>query len=797
MKKHDKDKEPTKPVTDGNPNGESVGVHIEWKPSGRSGSGTIIIALPGGPFTDSVKIVNESARAKLLAKLERCATSEVVADLREQLEQIAATAAEQMPSGDEGGNDKDANKLIELVLEDEQIELFHAPGDSDCGYITVVIDGKQETFFIGSMSFKAWLSRRFFEAYRSAAGGQAMTDACQVLTGHALHVGPQVKVETRVAFCGDGIALDIGDAERNVVLITKTGWEVQPGSEVPVRFIRRNGSLPLPFPVKGGSVDLLRRYVNVPDDDSWVLVVGFLVASLFPRGPFPVLVISGEQGSAKSTLARMLQRLIDANKAELRRPPKNEEDLIIAASNTWLLAYDNLSGIRPELSDAICTLATGGGFAARRFFTNGEEVIFQAQRPVMLNGIDDLTRRADLLDRSVVLRLESIHEARRQPEDVLWAGFEQVAPKVLGALLDALVGVLQRRELIHLDTSPRMADFAKTVCAAEASLGWEPRTFLSAYERNRDLARSLAIEESAIAREILRLMANVPLWEGTATDLQVALVRSSSAAQYGTLRSIPSPEAIGKELRRVAPSLRHVGVEVQVDDRLPHPDRSRIVRLARTARWKNWGNRSADGGGPAPGTSAEASGSVSRPWNGWNGWNGSSQNPDVGEDAATDDAQPTRGRAGDRSQTRREVGTREDEAGELDPEPELPSGEAMGLAEVGASFKGPGTPSGPARVLVVGAEKQQGQGQDDPLRESAVAGGPVDYRSNCSNRSSEAGGEPASAPGRSCYACGGSQRWRLRDAGDGRPGDWMCSTCRAPVIGEDRIERIDAAGGAA
>jgi hypothetical protein len=74
---------------------------------------------------------------------------------------------------------------------------------------------------------------------------------------------------------------------------------------------------------------------------------------------------------------------------------------MIAANNAWVIAYDNLSGITPSLSDALCSLATGGGFATRQNYTDDEEAIFQAERPILINGIDELAIRPDLLDRCV------------------------------------------------------------------------------------------------------------------------------------------------------------------------------------------------------------------------------------------------------------------------------------------------------------------------------------------------------------------------------------------------------------
>src|SRR5262249_27693950 len=158
----------------------------------------------------------------------------------------------------------------------------------------------------------------------------------------------------------------------------------------------------------------LRPMVNLPDEDSWILFVAFLVAALRPGRPFPVLAVNGEQGSAKSTLCRVARALIDPNAAPLRRPPRDERDLMIAAKNGWLVALDNLSGIAPALSDALCTLATGGGFGTRELYTDDEEILFSATRPLLLSGIEDVATRPDLLDRSLCLTLSEIGEEARR-----------------------------------------------------------------------------------------------------------------------------------------------------------------------------------------------------------------------------------------------------------------------------------------------------------------------------------------------------------------------------------------------
>src|SRR5438094_10209610 len=87
------------------------------------------------------------------------------------------------------------------------------------------------------------------------------------------------------------------------------------------------------------------------------------------------------------------------------------------------------------LSDALCRLASGGSFAD----TDDEEVLFEAARPVLLNGIEDVISRPDLGDRAMCLTLRPIADEQRRPEKDLWREFEIARPRILGALLDAAV----------------------------------------------------------------------------------------------------------------------------------------------------------------------------------------------------------------------------------------------------------------------------------------------------------------------------------------------------------------------
>jgi hypothetical protein len=343
------------------------------------------------------------------------------------------------------------------------------------------------------------------------------------------------------------------------VQIDDVGWRVM--DNPPVRFRRAAGMQSLPEPVPGGSVETLRSFLNLQSDIDFVLAVAWALAALRNRGPYPVLALSGEQGSAKSTFSAILRALLDPNTAPLRALPREDRDLFIAASNGNVLVFDNVSGLPAWISDTLCRLATGGGFAVRQLYTDQDEVLFDAARPVILNGIEDIVTRPDLADRAVFLTLKPIPEERRRPEAELWAEFEAERPRILGVLLDAVVEGLKRLPETHLPKLPRMADFALWATACETAL-WPAGTFWSAYCSNCDEAVEGVIDADPIAAAVRAVMATRTVWTGTASDLLGALAETAGARIAQSKTWPDSPRALAGRLRRAATFLRKVGIEV-------------------------------------------------------------------------------------------------------------------------------------------------------------------------------------------------------------------------------------------
>jgi hypothetical protein len=459
--------------------------------------------------------------------------------------------------------------LVKFGLE---AELFHTADESP--YASVVVNGHVETLPLRNHRFKQWLARRFYAEEGRVPGAQAMQDALNLLEAHSVFDGPICSVFLRVAEHNNAIWLDLGDDQWRAVEITSSGWKVV--ERPPVKFRRSRGMLPLALPEPGAHLSDLRCFLNLGSDEDWIAVASWLHAAARPSGPYPILILHGCQGSAKSSFSHVLRSLIDPNVASLKAEPRELRDLVITAMNSWVLALDNLSSLPIWLSDALCRLATGGAFSTRQLYTDNDEILFNVQRPVILNGIEEIATRGDLLDRAIILDLPFIEETRRRPEKIFWEEFERTRPQIFGALLDVMAWAQRELPSVKLERLPRMADFAEASVAAAPALGWTGDDFLRVYGGNRRVGHDLTLDASPIASLIRRLIAN-GTWVGTATEL---ITQLNDMADERTRKEPGFPKnarAVSNALRRLAPTFRAVGISIRFDRE--GKERRRIMTL--------------------------------------------------------------------------------------------------------------------------------------------------------------------------------------------------------------------------
>lgn len=469
--------------------------------------------------------------------------------------------------------------FIDELRQKEALELFHDQAGEPYATLGLPAFPFVQTFPLTARQFERLILGAHF-AQRAARNGKRKAvsaatwkDVRSTLEAIACYEGAQYSVELRVAGLPDRVIIDLGDTTGRAVVVTARGWTIE--DDIPVRFRRPRWMQPLPTPTPGGDIELFRRHFRV-SDEGLAALLAWMISALSGLGPFPVLNLNGEQGSGKSSIARGCRRLVDPSQSDLRSLPSDERNLAVALHNSYVLAFDNLSGIRNELSDALCRVASGEGFAIRTLYEDNDEQVFSGARPMIFNGISEAASRPDLLDRSLIVEVPLLPDELRVDEPTLLAAFERDRSAMLGVLLDGLVSGLAHRDSVSLERSPRMVGAARLSVAAETGLGLPAGTMERAWVIAKESATSVALDASPVAQEVQAFYRKEGPFEGTWGQLLARLT-----AQRGDRpgRNWPTtPRGLSAEIRRIAPDLRSAGLVVEFPDRQGH-QRNRLVRI--------------------------------------------------------------------------------------------------------------------------------------------------------------------------------------------------------------------------
>lgn len=494
-----------------------------------------------------------------------------------------------------------AEQLVEFV--EEAGTLFRTPEGKP--HVSVRIEDHTETYEVGGEQFKTWLRGHFLARERKRLRDQAIAsqeqmieqlgalvtddlvnevkvrkppivrpqaidDAISQLKSIALLEKRTEKVHLRIGGVKgerEQIYIDLGTEEWDAVEVDAAGWRIV--KNPPIRFVRANGMLPLPHPSKGGSVDDLREILTLSDSDedenAWRLILAWLVQALRPgRGHYPVLVLLGGHGTAKSTTGRLIRRVIDPNVVRDIRKPRSEEEIHIDADCSWVIALDNISGMQQWLSDVICRIATGSAMTKRKLYSDRDREIFEATQPQILNGIADVATAGDLLRRSLLINLPVIKKYREEEE--IYRELDEAHPGILGALLDAVSAGLkgiENGEAVKAQL-PDMADFGKWAIRTEGALAGEPGDFMRAYKDSHGDATATVLEAQPFSVALYKFATSFDEagpWVGSSKDLLDVLNERESDEALKRSREWPkTPRKLAEDLKRLAPALVEVGV---------------------------------------------------------------------------------------------------------------------------------------------------------------------------------------------------------------------------------------------
>lgn len=483
---------------------------------------------------------------------------------------IALASPDLLPAPAEGEDDEGSGpQAYQLVTIGRRAELFHdSLGDP---YAAIEMSNHREIWPLRAKRFAQWLRFQYFQAFHQAPGSDAVRTAIGVLEGLAVFQGAEYALANRVAWHEGALYYDLTDNAWRAVRIDAEGWTVL--DRPPILFRRYAHQHAQVLPTAGGNPWDLFRFLNVIEADRLLLLV-WLIAAFLPGIPHPLTDFHGEKGAGKSYGQRVLRRLIDPSEVELLSFPSEVRELVQQLSHHYAPCYDNIDGLPPWLSDLLCRAVTGDGFSKRELYSDDDDVIYHYQRVILLNGINVVSQRSDLLDRTILIGLMRLSKTERREERDLWEAFEAARPHLLGAIFATLSRAIRVYSTLELPELERMADFTRWGAAMSEALGRDAEDFLDAYSKNIKAQTREAAESHIVGAAVLALMEDRSTWAGTPSVLLTALEEAGETARLFRRSASGKVEAKGwpgaphiltRRLNEVRSNLADLGIAIAGD----------------------------------------------------------------------------------------------------------------------------------------------------------------------------------------------------------------------------------------
>ena len=443
-----------------------------------------------------------------------------------------------------------ADRLIGYALEDVQELLVDQHGAPHA-----LIDG--EPVPLTSRCY-SWLRRLMWEEEGRSVSGEYLKMAAGTLSAHAEFSGVSRELYTRAAWHEGVLYYELRPGK--VVRVGPGGWTFE--AKPPVLFRRYPNLKPLPDPQAGGDPKRLWTYLNLKTERDRRLLLAYIATVPLPHIGRPILSASGPMGSGKTTAGRLVKRQWDPTAPETVR--YDARDFLQKASHCYIPMLDNLSALPDSASDTLCRLVTGEADSKRKLYTDDEDVIIELRRAVIINAINVPSDRGDVLDRSLVVELERIPDAKRITEEELWERFEAERPELLGALLGVLAKAIARKPSLQLSRRPRLADWGEYAAAVYQVMGWGAEQFLSDWDEIIKVQNRSTLDGSPVAQAIIKFMEDRESFEGSSTELHKKLESIAEEIGVSIVRDKAWPKSarwLWRRIQEVVPLLVGVGIE--------------------------------------------------------------------------------------------------------------------------------------------------------------------------------------------------------------------------------------------
>src|SRR5918997_1407340 len=382
--------------------------------------------------------------------------------------------------------------------------------------------------------------------------------AAGTLSAHAEFSGASRELYTRAAWHDGVLYYELRPGK--VVRVGPGGWTFE--ANTPVLFRRYVNLKSLPDPQAGGSLDVLDGLVNLKSVRDRRLLKAYLVTLLLEHVGRPIFNASGAMGSGKTTIQRLIKRLLDPTAPEMVR--FDPRDFLQKAMHAYIVMADNQNTIPEWAADTLCRLVTGEADSKRRLYTDDEDFIIELRRAVILNGINVPTDRGDVLDRSLVVELERIPDGERKTEEQIWELFAREHPVLLGALFDVLTKAIALKPSVKLSRRPRLADWGEYAASVYEVMGWSAETFLKDWDEVVRVQNQATLDGSPVAQAIIKFMEEREEYVATSSEMHSKLKVVAAQLGVDVERDKAWPKSarwLWRRIKEVLPLLVAAGLE--------------------------------------------------------------------------------------------------------------------------------------------------------------------------------------------------------------------------------------------
>lgn len=452
--------------------------------------------------------------------------------------------------------------LIELA---EEADLFK--NEHRDPFARIPVNGHKEIWPVRSRDFKLWLTGKYFDKTGKGPNSEALSSALNTISAKAWKSDQKHKLHVRVAWHDGSIFYDLANDKWQAVRVYPGGWEIV--DEPPILFRRFSHMDAQSTPDPEGEAKKILQFVNIGGTKKEILYLCSLVATFVPDIPQIIKVFFGCSGSGKTFTSKVDRAAVDPSSASTCRSYRDQKEFLQHLAHNHCIVLDNLSSIGFDLSDLICGAVTGDGATKRALYTDDDDIIYSFKRCFIINGINNVVTKEDLLRRSILFYLEKPDPCKVKEEQELWKEFQEAKPQIIGGIFNVLAKAMEVRPRIKLDGLYEMADFTRWGAAIAEGLGYGSDAFLQAYWENKEQQTEEAISNNPVAAAVKSFMGKFPdgVWTGPFSELLTELEKIANKEKINikTKGWPKAANALSRKLNEIKTTLKQTGIEVIYD----------------------------------------------------------------------------------------------------------------------------------------------------------------------------------------------------------------------------------------